>query len=135
MRRRLIQIGLILLALASTSGTSRAGVGGCGTAPFMQPFAFETLTVSSTSKALTATVYNPAGGTAADMATIVVETDSVRHREDGLAPTASVGQLVLASATAPANLTVCGLGSMQAVRFIRVTTDASLSVSYYRQTN
>jgi hypothetical protein len=95
------------------------------------PFAFETITVSTTAIGFTASKYQPTGLQPAALAVVTLESNDVRYRSDGLNPTASVGH-VLASAGA---VTVCGLQSLQQVRFIRVSADATAQVSYFRQGN
>jgi hypothetical protein len=132
MRKLRLFLALALCGFAVSSAPVGAAPGGCTNDGTLAPFADEVLTISSTAKALTATVYAPAGVQPADMAVCTVETDSVRYRVAGV-PTAAIGQLVIATATAPASLTVCGNLSLRKVLFIRVTTDASLSCSYYRR--
>lgn len=131
-RRLLSVVAIVWIALASVQD-AHAGPGGCTNAGSLVAFDDEVLTVSSTSKALTATKYAATGDIPADMAVCMVETDSVRFRVNGLDPTAAVGTLVIATATAPAPITVCGTSNIRKVRFIRVTTDASLTCVYYRQ--
>ena len=61
----------------------------------LQVFGYESVTVSTTSVALTSTTYgNAAANTFANYAMIQVETYPVRFRLDGTAPTASVGHLL-----------------------------------------
>lgn len=60
-------------------------------------------------------------------ALVSVEGNSVRWRDDGTNPTASVGQLI------PVGSIVTFLGdSMSAVKFIQVSATATLNVSYYK---
>ena len=82
---------------------------------------FESITVSSASLPLTA-----AEADAFDHAVITVETDSVRFRMDGNAPTASVGHKLDPGDT----LVLDGRMELDKARFIRVTTDATIRVSY-----
>jgi hypothetical protein len=90
---------------------------------------FETLTVSSTAKTLTATVYAPSGLTPAKVAIISVETNQIRFRVDGVAPTSSVGQLVAVGN----QLEVCGQNAIQALQMIRQpAADATIMVHYYK---
>lgn len=92
------------------------------------PGGFEQITVSSTVKTLDPLKFNP-DGRPADMAIITCETDAVRYRSDGQAPTAAVGhQLAVAGV-----LLVYGEAAMRALQLIRVTGDATLFVSYFRQ--
>ena len=64
--------------------------------------------------------------TGARMAQICVETQAVRYRDDGTAPTASVGMPQAAATCFQYS------GSLPAIQFIQVTGTAVLDVSYYR---
>lgn len=64
----------------------------------------------------------PAGATFAE---IICETQPVRWRDDGVAPTASIGMPL----GQDASLTYSG--SLSAIRFIEQTPQATLSISYY----
>jgi hypothetical protein len=79
---------------------------------------YQQITSLSSSTALTV----PAGAT---LALIVPETQSVRWRDDGIAPTATVGMLV------PANASMSYDGDLKSIRFIAATSGAILNVSYY----
>jgi hypothetical protein len=95
----------------------------------VQPFAFENLTVSTTALGFTATVYAPAGVFPARMAIVTVETNPIRFRADGLAPSSSVGHLI----SATQQLEVCGNAAIQAFRMIRqASSDATVMITYYR---
>lgn len=84
--------------------------------------AFETVTVSTVSKELTAATYDNQR-----FALITVESNAVRFRLDGTDPTSSVGHVLEAGDI----LTLDSLEQIQAVRFIRRDgADATLSVSY-----
>ncbi len=61
------------------------------------------------------------------MAVFRCETNNVRWRDDGTAPTASVGQLLL-----PADDYIMYPGVLSALQFIPVTGSATLDVCYYR---
>lgn len=99
-------------------------------------FAFESLTVSNSSKALTATVYsipsptdaygNTIGKKIAKYATISVEVDQIRYRLDGTAPTTTVGHLLNVNDV----LYLASEDDIRNIRMIRVTTDATIQVSY-----
>lgn len=103
----------------------------------------ETLTVSSTSKALTSSKYNPtitdvpSSQSRADYAVITVETDAIRWWPctGSLctvgAPTSSTGHLVPTGGA----FTIYGYGNIVSLRMIRVTADATIQVSYYRFMN
>lgn len=70
----------------------------------------------------------PAGAT---MAEICVETAAVRYRDDGTAPTTSLGMLVSPSGTAP----VCfayAVTPLSAVSFIAVTGSPVIDLSFYK---
>jgi hypothetical protein len=93
----------------------------------------EKLTVSSTAKALTSSVYapictdSPPALCQADYAYITVETDALRWwpHDD---PTSTDGHLQPANTS----FTVWGFDNIVNLRMIRVTTDATIQVSYYR---
>lgn len=83
------------------------------------PMGFQKLTVSSTAVALTV----PADST---WCIVKVETDAVRWRDDGTNPVAATGMPQAVGDTFVYS------GTLSAIKFIRVTTDATLSVSYYK---
>lgn len=124
-------LAFVAVALAACGSQSNAAPGGCTNDQWLVPFAFESITVSSTAIGFTTTTWAPTGQQPAAMAVVTSETDAVRYRADGLNPTAAVGQLMASSGT----LTACGAQSLKQVRFIRVTNDATLMVAYYRQGN
>jgi hypothetical protein len=88
------------------------------------PIGFQTLTVSGSAVGLTVP-------TAANiMAIISVENNSVRYRDDGTNPTASIGFLLYPGNT----LNLENLTVLNATKFIAVDgTDATLSIGYYQQ--
>jgi len=97
------------------------------------PVDYATLTVSSTAVSLL-TDASPTLPSAAKGALITVETDQVRYREDGTAPTSSEGILLEAGDV----LTYDSWTNrenwrsvMKTVQFIRVSTDATLKIQYY----
>lgn len=95
-------------------------------------FAHESVTVSTVSKALTSTTYAPTGsssssGKPAEYALITVETDSIRIYMDGTAADAS-GHLIVANSI----VELFGANQIRNFRAIRVTSDATLRVSYGR---
>lgn len=71
-----------------------------------------------------ATTLTPPAGAA--FAEICVETASVRYRDDGTAPTASVGMPVTSGTC------FSYAGPLSAVQFIAQSGTASVSVSYYK---
>lgn len=94
------------------------------------PFAFETISVSNTSIGFTAATAYPTGSDApAIMAIVTTETNSVRFRSDGIAPTATVGHLVAASSS----IEVCGASAVRTFRMIRASADATVQASFFRQ--
>ena len=84
-----------------------------------KPRGYEKLTVSSTALTFAAIPGN------AVYALIRVETDSIRWRDDGTDPTAANGMLLSAGETMTYD------GPLSALKMIRVTTDATVHVSYY----
>jgi hypothetical protein len=65
----------------------------------------------------------PSGAT---LAVITVEGASVRYRDDGTSPTASVGLLLPIGGPWPYS------GSLSAVQFIQTTTSAAIDVAFYK---
>ncbi len=59
------------------------------------------------------------------------ETQNVRYRSDGIAPTASVGNLLLTKAPGVEDIELLG-GDMRRTQFIQVTATATLDVEFYR---
>lgn len=85
-----------------------------------KPLGYQQLTVSSTAVALTVP-------TNAEAALVDVESNDVRWRDDGTNPTASVGKY-LSSGT---HYTFIGAEELAALKFIRVSADAKLNITYY----
>lgn len=98
-----------------------------GSASILVPFASESITISSTALGFTMATAFPAAGNGAQQACVTVAVDSVRYWPDGTIPSATVGHI----ADSGSSFSV-GVTSLRAIRFIRVTTDAILSVTYMR---
>lgn len=77
--------------------------------------------ITSLSAATTLTV--PAG---AKLAQICVETQGVRYRDDGTAPTSTVGQPVASGTCFQYS------GPLAAIQFIQQSSSAAIDVSYYK---
>ena len=125
MRKR-IQWGaafLVLLSMALYQEPVRAG--SC-TSDTVNAYTGETITVSTVSIGFTAALYNQ--GEQAQSALVTIAGDSIRFWPNGQTPTASVGHLV----TAGTPVEVCGFSNIAKFRMIRVTTDATVTVSYFR---
>ena len=90
------------------------------------------LTIGATSTALTASLYAPgttaAPATLASFALLTVETDQIRWFADGTTPTATFGHL----ANSGDVIELQGTNVIVNFRAIRVTTNATLQVSYAR---
>lgn len=80
---------------------------------------YQQLTSLSASSTLTV----PSGAT---MALIQAETQNVRWRDDGTAPTGSVGMLITAGSILEYT------GQIELLKLIEATASAKLNVSYYR---
>lgn len=100
-------------------------------------FAFEQITVDNTAggKGATAATAFPrviSGGSSfdhgAEEAFISIETDQVRYTLDGTAPTSSLGHILEAGDI----LQLIGRDMIVKLRMIRVTTNAAVSVTYFR---
>ena len=110
------------------NGTSWAPISRAVVDGNLTPLGYAQYTSLSAAIALTD---NPATGVAkpatARVALIQCETQNVRWRDDGTAPTAALG-ILLAT-------TVSGYwytGDLSAIKFIEVTGSAKLNVSYYK---
>ena len=89
--------------------------------------AFDSITVSNTAVGLTQS--NVRGSSSQPMAEevlLTVETDQIRWRDDGTDPTSSVGHLVNPGGL----ITLSSRDRIEKFRAIRVTTNATLRVSY-----
>ncbi len=94
------------------------------------PLGMQTLTVSSTAVGLTLPTETAVSGAtkpvAANYAYITVETGAVRWRDDGTDPTASVGSPIASGSSFIYD------GNLSAIKFIRQTVDATLTIAFYR---
>ena len=97
------------------------------------PYAFESLTVSSSAIPLTASVYNTVAVTSGanplrqvQYVVITTETNSIRYRYDGTAPTASIGHLM----TAGTALVLIGYDTITQFQAIASGADATIMVTY-----
>ena len=79
---------------------------------------YQQITSLSSAQALTV----PSGAT---MALIAPETKDVRWRDDGTAPTASVGMPLVVGTTLNYD------GDLNRIRFIQTDTSAAINISYY----
>ena len=79
---------------------------------------YQQITSLSASTALTV----PSGAT---LALIVPETQNVRWRDDGTAPTSSIGMPIFVGASLSYD------GDLKNIRFIQQDASATLNVSYY----
>ena len=84
------------------------------------PLGYQQITSLGSAASLTV----PVGAT---QVLIVAETQSVRWRDDGIAPTASVGMLLPAG-----QFFYYKAGPLTAIQFIQTTATATLDVSYYK---
>jgi hypothetical protein len=98
-----------------------------------QPLGYQQITSFSSATGLT----RP--GDNAVIAVIQVEgvagTDSVRWRDDGVAPTTSVGMLIdgtNAASTSPQPAPMVYSGDLTAIQFIVAAGSPKLNISYYR---
>lgn len=97
----------------------------------LEPFAFETITVSTTALGFTEATYKPSTGAPAQRAFVSCQTSPIRYRYEGGTPTASVGHYK----TAGQDFTVNSAYAVRTFRMIRDTTassDATCTVTYER---
>lgn len=75
--------------------------------------------------------FTPAMPAGAQYATVSVEAQSVRWRDDGTDPTAAVGHLLTAGTYRDFDIT--NVGDNCPLRFIEVTAGARVRVTFYKQ--
>lgn len=103
-------------------------LGGALTAAQESIGTFEQITVSSTAVGLATATTNPTGRTQMNTCYARVESASLRYRDDGTDPTASVGF----PQDDNDEFTITGNPVMRRIRFIRTSsTDATLNVRCY----
>lgn len=93
-------------------------------------YAFETLTVGAAAMGITSTLVDRPSTTngqsrTAEYALLTVETNSIRYRTDGTAPTAAVGHLLVAGDV----LVLDNLDDIRRFKAIQVSAGASVQVS------
>ena len=86
---------------------------------YVAPLGYQQITSLSASTALTVPSY-------ASVAIITVEGAGIRYRDDGTAPTASVGVPIAAGQS------FTYMGPLSALKLIQQTSGAVVNVSYYR---
>jgi len=122
MRRLLTLVLLAALCLVPTSGFSDGLCPG-HPQPFI-PYANEVLSVGGTAVPFTVATYT-AGRQAPSLATVTVESASVRAWSDGATPTATVGQLINTN-----SFWVCGYTAIAGFKAIATSGTASLTIEY-----
>ena len=94
----------------------------------LKAYNFETLTVTNAAKKFTVAKLSEAGYENAIRAVVTVAGDSIRYRLDGTDPSDTVGHIAYASET----IVVEGTTNLTRFRMFRVTTDATVTVTYER---
>lgn len=124
---RLAALALALMVALPASAELTGPSGRCaGLAAPLVPMGYQKLTVSSASVGLASASYATSAGVAV-AALASVETAAINARDDGTAPTTTVG-MPFASAEA---FWICR-SSIAAVRFIAQAGDATLHVVFFR---
>lgn len=119
-----IKIGLTLSGTGITAGTTvtsfGSGSGGAGTYAV-------SLSCTSSSNSLTASgIPSDAQGHIPSLAVFYAETAAIRWKDDGSAPTSSLGNEI------PSATTYTYLGTLSAIQFIAATGSPLLDVAFYR---
>lgn len=88
---------------------------------------YQQITTLSSAQGLTVPQVDPVSGLNAkpSIALITPETQAIRWRDDGTAPTASVGMPLAAGVTLQYD------GDLSKIRFIEQTASAKINISYY----
>ena len=128
MRRRRVIVAVLILAVILVGifivRRAHAAQFSCGTGGSLSSAGYQQLTVSTTATSLTV----PAGAT---LGVMIVETNAIRYRDDGTAPTSAVGALFTANAAAPP-FPICGNATLQRAQLIRSSADSAVSILYYK---
>jgi len=95
------------------------------------PISYEAITVSSTAVGFSEGEKNPTTGLGKGQQVkeifATVETDQIRYTVDGTTPTDAVGHLV----SAGQSISIKNVNAIQNFEMIRVTTDASVKITYF----
>ena len=91
------------------------------------PCGYQQITSLTAATALTVPTTGAAAASGSLVAVIVCEAQNVRWRDDGTAPSATVGML-MQTGDPPLEYS----GDLAALQFIQATASAKLNVSYYR---
>jgi len=94
----------------------------------LKAYDHESLTVTNAVKTLTSAKLNVSGYEKAVRVYITVEGDSIRYRLDGGDPSSTVGHLAYTGEA----IEIEGKTNLERFKTIRVTTDATLHVTYQR---
>jgi len=122
MKRVIPLLALFLLLVGSVWAQDCPGLNNMR----MRPVApTQQLTVSNTAVGLSVPSITGAGQQVR-MAVVMVTGNSIRYRDDGTNPTASVGILIQPNTP----IIVCQ-SSLAVIKFIRETSDAILDIAYY----
>lgn len=131
MRKLLVLSAALAVLLSTHSSNSQEVLPGarfpCGTTGQLcfkppvagMPLGFQQISAPSSATSLTI----PTGATSA---LIICETQTVRWRDDGTAPTTSVGMLL------PTNTAFNYTGNLSAFQLIQTASNSTCDVSYYR---
>jgi hypothetical protein len=114
-----------LFALGSLSATAQVS----SVMPMAgDAFAYEAITVADTAVGFTVATYAPTGRPSAKMVLITVETQPLRYRLDGVAPTTSEGHALVATDMRY----VVGANNIRNFRMVRSTgSSATVRVTYF----
>lgn len=123
-------LGFVLALLLSMAASSTAAPGGCGSGGSLSTIGFEQVAVGGTAVGFTVATFT-AGSAIPVLAVVVVESNAIRSRSDGLNPTATVGTPFAVASS----FTVCGERAIRTVRFIQQSAAATISVEYYKEGN
>lgn len=94
----------------------------------MTPRGFQQIVAATLASSTALTIPIGNDGLEPDFCIVHPDTQNVRWRDDGSAPTSTVGMRLLVGA----ELRINGTAAMKAARFIVETAGANLNISYYR---
>lgn len=124
-----VMITIVAAVMMLSPFTATAQASPCGFQTAADPFAFESVTVSTVSIGFTSATYAPSGAQPADLAVVSTETAGIRYRTDGSAPTAAIGHAMASDS----EFVVCGRAAIVNFRGIRSGgSDATIRVTFFR---
>ena len=118
---RVLQLVMLLLLIPLAASAQCPGA-----TTTLVPFATEQVVVSASVTSLTQAIYKPSGVTPI-LAIVSTQGGTIHYLEVGT-PTPTYGHTV----ASPATFAICGIDSIAGFKAIRLNTDTTLTITYYK---